>query len=87
MEYFTKKHNSFIMANDQGFHLRSYGNWACYERCGKEDSTAEIRPSDQLECDSSWYEKDNKLNSDDPGKPSDEEMYDQYDLKRVHHPP
>ena len=75
------------MANGHGFRLGSYGNWPRCERCGKEDSTAEIRPSDQFECDSCWYERDDKVNSNAPGNPSDEEMMISMNLKRVYHPP
>ena len=64
------------MANGQGFRLGSYGNWPRCERCVKEDSAAEIRPSDQFECNSFWYEKDDKVSTDDLGNHSDEEMHD-----------
>ena len=69
------------MANGQGFRLESYGNWPCCERYGQEDSTSEIRPSDQFKCESCWYEKDDELNIDDLGNVSDEEMYDQLEAE------
>ena len=59
-------------------HTFPRGNFPSCERCRKGDSTAEIRPSDQFECDSCWYEKDDKLNSDNPGN-SSKSKYHQYE--------
>ena len=33
------------------------GNFSCCDKCKKEDSTTEIRPCDETQCDSCWYEK------------------------------
>ena len=47
----------FIMATGHVFYS---GNFPRCDKCKKEDSTTEIRPCDEMQCDSCWYEKDDE---------------------------
>ena len=36
------------------------GNFSRCNKCKKEDSTTELRPCDEMQCESYWYEKDDE---------------------------
>ena len=41
-------------------HVFCSGNFPRCDKCKKEDSTTEIRPCDEMQCDSCWYENDDE---------------------------